>query len=118
MKHQNGTPKLNMCEDHRRSVIRNQIISFVNNGVLQTTTARAKEIKRRVERLITIAREGSDFNIIRRITKELPYDKLAVKKLIMDIAPRYTERPGGYTRLYSLGKRMSDTAPISRLEWV
>ena len=70
------------------------------------------------EKLVTVARKGNDFNTIRRIKQLLPYDDKAAKKLIQEIAPKYVDRPGGYTRVIPLGRRASDTATIARLEWV
>lgn len=99
-------------------MIRNQIIHFINYGFLQTTKPRIKEVQKTVEKLVTIARKGWEFNTIRRIKQELPYDAKAAEKLIKQIAPKYLSRPGGYTRVIHLGRRASDTAPISRLEWV
>lgn len=116
--HQFGRNKLNVKQGHRKALMRNQAISFINHGILQTTTTHVKAIKSFVERLVTIARKGDDFNTIRRIKQALPYDEKAVFKLIKEIAPRYVTRPGGYTRSYFLGRRPSDTASISRLEWV
>jgi large subunit ribosomal protein L17 len=116
--HQSGNKKLNMRSPHRTSVLRNQIISFIINGKLKTTKARVKVVQQMVEKLVTVARRGNDFNTIRRIAKEIPYKKEAVDKLIKEIAPRYVERPGGYTRVYPMGRRLSDTAVIARLEWV
>lgn len=116
--HQNGRKKLNMKPAHRKALIRNQIIHLIKFGILQTTKVRAKEIQRRAERIVTIARVGADFNTIRRVKALLPYDQDAVIKLIKEIAPKYVGRPGGYTRVISLGRRTSDTAPIARLEWV
>jgi large subunit ribosomal protein L17 len=118
MKHQNGRRKLNMKPAHRKAVLRNQAISLIKNGSLKSTKIRVKEVQRFVEKLVTIAREGYNFNTIRRIKSKLPYDASAVKMLIAEIAPKYVDRPGGYTRLYSLGRRTSDTAPVARLEWV
>jgi len=118
MKHQYGRRKLNLRSAHRKAMLRNQIIHFIKNGVLQTTKPRVKEVQSMTEKLVTIARKGYDFNTIRRLKKELPYDALAVTKLIKEIAPKYESRPGGYTRVINLGQRVSDTAPIARLEWV
>lgn len=118
MMHQNGRKKLNMKSGHRKALIRNQIIHLIKFGVLQTTKVRAKEVQRQAERIVTLARVGNDFNTIRRIKAMLPYDMDAVAKLIKEIAPKYVSRPGGYTRVISLGRRVSDTAPIARLEWV
>ncbi len=118
MKHQIGKKKLNIRAPHRRALLRNQAIHFIKNGVLQTTKARAKEVQKLVEKTVTVARNGYDFNTIRRVRKILPYDFKMVEKLIKEIAPKYVDRPGGYTRMIPMGKRPSDTATIARLEWV
>ena len=118
MNHQNGRKKLNMKSPHRVAVLRNQSIHLIKFGFLQTTKARAKEVQRFVERLVTIARVGVHFNTIRRLNQFLPYDTKAVKKLLEEVAPKYKTRPGGYTRVIPLGMRASDTATIARLEWV
>lgn len=118
MMHQNGRKKLNMRSDHRKSVLRNQMIHLIKYGFLQTTKARVKEVQRLIEKMVTLARTGYDFNTIRRVNQLLPYDKAAAVKLIKEIAPKYVSRPGGYTRVISLGRRVSDTAPIARIEWV
>ena len=118
MMHQNGRKKLNMKSAHRKALIRNQIIHLIKFGVLQTTKVRAKEVQRQAERIVTLARTGYDFNTIRQVKALLPYDAAAVVKLIKEIAPKYVDRPGGYTRVTLLGRRTSDTAPIARLSWV
>ncbi len=118
MNHQFGRRKLNVNSSHRKALLRNQIIHLIKFGVLQSTRARVKEVQSLAEKMVTIARKGYDFNTIRRMNKELPYDSNAVVKLIKEIAPRYVGRPGGYTRVIPLGKRTSDTATIARLEWV
>lgn len=118
MNHQNGRKKLNMHPAHKRSVMRNQAILLIEHGALVTTKARAKEVRRFAEKLVTIAREGNHFNARRRAKALLPYKDEALVKLFLEIAPRYTQRPGGYTRIIPLGRRVSDTAEIARLEWV
>ena len=118
MNHQSGKKKLNRKAPHRRAMLRNQVIHMVKYGFLQTTKPRIKEVQKMAERIVTIARKGYDFNTIRRVNQLLPYDKKAVVKLIKEIAPKYVDRPGGYTRVIPLGRRQSDTAPIARLEWV
>lgn len=118
MIHQNGRKKLNLKAPHRRALLRNQAIHMINYGHLVSTKARVKETKRLVERIITIARTGNTFNARRRVHALLPYDDKAVIKLFNEIAPQYVSRPGGYTRIIPLGKRMSDTATVARLEWV
>jgi large subunit ribosomal protein L17 len=118
MMHQNGRKKLNVKSGHRKALLRNQVIHLITYGVLQTTKVRAKEVQRKAEKMVTIARDGYNFNTIRRLKSELPYNAAAVTKLIKEIAPKYVSRPGGYTRIIPLGARTSDTAPIARLEWV
>jgi large subunit ribosomal protein L17 len=118
MNHQSGKVKLNLKPAHKRSLMRNQVIHFITYGKLITTKARAKEVQRLTERLVTIARQGNNFNTQRRIKAMLPYKAQAIKSLFTDIAPKYTQRAGGYTRLISLGRRTSDTAKLALLEWV
>jgi large subunit ribosomal protein L17 len=118
MKHQSGKRKLNLKPAHGKALIRNQVIHLINYGCLQTTKARIKQVQRIAEKIVTIARRGGDFNTIRRVKQLLPYNEKAVDKLIKEIAPKYVDRPGGYTRVIPLGRRGSDTAVIARLEWV
>lgn len=118
MNHQNGRQKLNLKSAHRKSLLRNQTIHLIKYGFLQTTKAKVKEVQRMAEKIVTISRDGYNFNTIRRIKQALPYDEAAVKKMIQEIAPKYVNRPGGYTRVIPLGRRESDTAPMARLEWV
>jgi large subunit ribosomal protein L17 len=118
MRHQNGRKKLNLKPAHKRSLMRNQTIHLITYGHLVTTKATAKEVQRFAEKLVTIARVGNDFNSRRRAKALLPYVDAALVKLFKEIAPKYVDRNGGYTRLISLGARVSDTASIARLEWV
>ena len=118
MNHQKDRKKLNLSAKHRSALLRNQVISLILHGHITTTKARAKETRRFAERMVTLARKGNNFNNRRRAKQMLPYNDDALNKLFVEIAPRYTERPGGYTRIYSLGRRPSDTAEIARLEWV
>ena len=118
MRHQNSKKKLNLKSSHRRSLLRNQVIHLITYGHLVSTKARVKEVQRFAEKLVTIAREGNEFNARRRAKALLPYKDEALIKLFKEIAPRYVERPGGYTRIIPMGRRVSDTAYISRLEWV
>lgn len=118
MKHQVDRKKLNLKSPHRRSLLRNQVISLIENGHLVSTKARIKEVRRMAEKLVTLARQGNTFPVRRLAKMVLPYKDTALDKLFKEIAPQYTERPGGYTRIIPLGKRISDTATIARLEWV
>lgn len=118
MMHQNGRKKLNLETAHRLSLIRNQVMILIEYGHLVTTKARAKEVRRFAEKLVTLARVGRDFNTRRRAKALMPYKQEVLDKLFDDIAPRYVTRPGGYTRMIPLGNRISDTASMARLEWV
>ncbi|BDC34345.1 50S ribosomal protein L17 [Candidatus Dependentiae bacterium Noda2021] len=118
MKHQSGKVKLNLKPAHKRSMIRNQTIHLITYGHLVSTKANVKEVQRYAEKLVTIAREGNNFNARRRALSLLPYKEEALVKLFKEIAPNYVSRPGGYTRVISLGRRVSDTALVARLEWV
>ncbi|MCA9769969.1 50S ribosomal protein L17 [Candidatus Dependentiae bacterium] len=118
MKHQNGRKKLNVKSSHKRSLLRNQTIHLITYGHLTSTRALVKEVQRYVEKLVTIARVGNTFNARRRAYALLPYKKEALLRLFKDVAPKYIDRPGGYTRVIPMGQRSSDTAKIARLEWV
>jgi len=118
MQHQIDKKKLNLKAPHRRAMLRNQVIMLIEHGHLVTTKARVKEVRRLAEKLVTLARKGNTFNVRRRAKAILPYKDQALVKLFKEIAPKYTDRPGGYTRIIPLGKRVSDTATIARLEWV
>lgn len=118
MRHQSGRKKLNVTSSHKRSLMRNQTIHLITYGSLTSTKTQVKEVQRFAEKLVTLARKGNDFNTRRRVKALLPYKEEAILKLLKEIAPRYTERPGGYTRVVPMGQRRSDTATIARLEWV
>jgi large subunit ribosomal protein L17 len=118
MKHQIDRRKLNLKPAHRLAMIRNQAIIMIEHGHLTSTKATIKEVRRFVEKLVTLARVGNDFNSRRRAKAILPYKEEALKRLFLDIAPRYVNRPGGYTRIIPLGDRLQDTAKMARLEWV
>lgn len=118
MKHQSGKRKLNLKGSHRTAMLRNQVIHLITYGHVVSTKANVKETQRLAERLVTIARVGNEFNARRRAKALLPYKEEALIKLFAEVAPRYVERPGGYTRVIPLGRRISDTAVIARLEWV
>jgi large subunit ribosomal protein L17 len=118
MRHQNGRKKLNVKPSHKRSLLRNQVIILIDNGHIVSTKARIKEVRKFAEKLVTIARKGNTFEFRRRAKMLLPYKDATLDKLFVEIAPRYTQRPGGYTRMIPMGKRISDTATVARLEWV
>lgn len=118
MRHRIGRKKLNVKPAHRRSLLRNQVAHLITHGSLTSTKVQVKEVQRLAEKLVTIARDGADFNAQRRVKQLLPYSDEVVAKLFKDIAPKYKQRPGGYTRVVPLGKRTSDTATVACLSWV
>ena len=118
MRHQNNRVKLNLKPSHRRAYLRNHVIHLITYGHLTTTKVALKEVKRLAEKLVTVAREGNNFNARRRALAMIPYKEEALVKLFKEIAPRYIDRQGGYTRIIPLGRRISDTATMGRLEWV
>lgn len=118
MNHQIKNKKLNLSSKHRKAFLRNQVLHFIKFGKLETTLARVKEVRRLVEKAVTIAKKGNEFNNRRKVIKMLPYDPDAVLKLFVEIAPNYVERLGGYTRINKLGVRLNDTAVIGLLTWV
>ncbi len=118
MIHQSGKRKLNLKPSHKKALIRNQVIHLITYGHLTSTKAQVKEVQRFAEKMVTVAREGNNFNARRRAKALLPYKDEALLKLFTEIAPKYTHRNGGYTRVIPMGKRMSDTATIAKLEWV
>ena len=118
MNHQNGKKKLNLKYSHRIAMLRNQLMHLIENGFLVSTKARVKEVQKLADKVVTIARVGNDFNARRRVHALLPYKPEVVVRLFTTIAPKYVERPGGYTRIIPMGKRVSDTATIARIEWV
>jgi len=118
MIHQNKKKKLNLRYPHRISMLRNQVISLIENGKLITTEPSAKEARRLAEKVVTIAKKGNDFNSRRKAKALLPYKEEALVKLFTEIAPKYVNRAGGYTRVVKLPQRIGDTAPMSYVEWV
>jgi large subunit ribosomal protein L17 len=118
MKHQSGYKKLNRSGPHRKAMLRNQVMTLIKYGHLVTTKTRAKEVRRFAEKLVTLARKGNTFEVRRRALMLLPYEDASLDMLFKEIAPRYKHRPGGYTRIIPLGRRVSDTSSMAKLEWV
>ena len=96
--------------------MRNMATNLFRHGRIETTTAKAKELRPYAERLITLARQGDVH--ARRLAGRKIQDRAVLGKLFDDIAPRYTERPGGYTRILKLGNRKGDAAEMSLIELV
>ena len=111
-----GQRKLGMPTDQRKAMLRNQVTSFLENGKITTTVTRAKETRSMAEKMITLGKKGTlaaRRQALAYITKED-----VVTKLFNEIAPKYAERNGGYTRIYKLGERRGDAAQMAVLELV
>ena len=108
--------KLGRPTDQRRAMLRNLVTSLLKEGKITTTDTRAKETKRMAEKMITLAKRG-DLHARRQVLAYV-FDETVVKNLFDDIAPRYAERNGGYTRALKLGPRRGDAAEIVILELV
>lgn len=100
----------------RKALLRGLMVSLVEHGRIKTTVARAKEVRRHIERVVTLGRKG-DLNSLRLIIARLANKDLATD-LVKNIAPRFKDRPGGYTRVVKIGRRPGDTAEMAFLEFV
>ncbi|QQY79386.1 LSU ribosomal protein L17P [Keratinibaculum paraultunense] len=108
--------KLGRPTAHRKAMLRNQVTSLFRNGRIETTVPRAKETQRMAEKMITLAKRG-DLHARRQVLAYI-YDEDVVTKLFEEIAPNYSERDGGYTRVLKLGPRRGDGAEIAIIELV
>jgi large subunit ribosomal protein L17 len=125
MRHRVAHRKLGRVTEHRIAMLRNQASALLQHEHLETTVARAKELRPFVERIITLAKRslnapaGATHNITARraVSRDIA-DREVVQKLFDTIAPRFSERPGGYTRLYRLGHRRGDAAERAQVELV
>jgi large subunit ribosomal protein L17 len=115
-RHANAGRKLSRNTSHRKALLDNLVRAVILNESIRTTTPKAKETRRLVERVITKARENT--LAARRIVHKTVRDQAALAKLFGSIGPRFKERPGGYTRLVHLENRLGDNAPMSILELV
>lgn len=116
MRHRNAGRKLGRSSSHRRAMLRNMVTSLFEHERIQTTDAKAKEVRRVAEKCITLGKRGGLH--ARRQALSLIRSKAVVAKLFDEISPRFAERPGGYTRILKLGNRKGDNAPVSILELV
>lgn len=108
--------KLNRSSSHRIALNRNQATALLRHGRIKTTLPKAKNLQSYVEKLITTAR-GGDLHARRLVAKEI-HDQDILRKLMDEVAPRYANRPGGYTRVYKLGTRRGDNTQEALIELV
>lgn len=116
MRHQKKGRRLGVQPDHRRLLLANLACSVLEHGRVKTTETRAKEVKPLVEKAITMGKSGDLHS--RRLVISMLRNKKISYALFNEIAPRYAERPGGYTRILKLGPRQGDAAPMVYLELV
>ena len=116
MRHGHGLRKLNRTSEHRLAMLRNMMNSLIEHEVIKTTVPKAKELRRVVEPMITLAKDATLAN------RRLAFDRLrsrdSVSKLFNDLGPRFKVRPGGYTRILKMGFRVGDNAPMALVELV
>jgi large subunit ribosomal protein L17 len=116
MRHRQGLRKLNRTSSHRLAMLRNMTVSLLKHEAIKTTLPKAKELRRVVEPLITLAKEPTVAN--RRLAFNRLRDRDIVTKLFSELGPRYQTRPGGYTRILKMGFRVGDNAPMAFVELV
>jgi len=116
VRHQRSGRKLGRDSAHRKALYANLVCSLVEHGRIRTTEAKAKEVRPVAEEMITLGRRG-DVAAARQAVAFLR-SKPVVRKLFADVAPRFADRPGGYTRIVKIGPRQGDAAPMAYLELV
>ena len=116
MRHGHGLRKLNRSSEHRLAMLRNMMNSLIEHEAIKTTLPKAKELRRVIEPMITLAKEPTVAN--RRLAFNRLRDRDSVVKLFNELGPRYKARPGGYTRILKMGFRVGDNAPMAFVELV
>ena len=116
MRHGHGLRKLNRTSSHRLAMLQNMMNSLLQHEAIKTTLPKAKELRRVVEPMITLAKVDSVAN--RRLAFARLRDDASVAKLFTNLGPRYNSRPGGYTRILKMGFRVGDNAPMAFVELV
>ena len=116
MRHRKSGRKLGRNSSHRKAMFRNMATSLVRHETIKTTLPKAKELRRVIEPLITLAKIDGVAN--RRLAFDRLRDKEAVGKLFSDLGPRFKERPGGYLRILKMGPRPGDAAPMALVQLV
>ncbi|HAK06259.1 MAG TPA: 50S ribosomal protein L17, partial [Spartobacteria bacterium] len=116
MRHQKKTLKLGRTAEHRKALLANQVCGLIEHERIKTTLAKAKAVRPLAEKIVTLGKNGSLH--ARRNALSILRQKDAVNKLFDEIAPRSTDRNGGYTRIVKLGQRKSDSASMAFIEWV
>jgi large subunit ribosomal protein L17 len=115
MRHLNSGRKLNRSGSHRKALFRNMVLSLIRHGRIMTTDAKAKELRRFADKMVTLGKQGD--LAARRMAFAFMQSRDAVKKLFDEIAPQFKERAGGYTRVIKFDRRRGDAAPLSVIEF-
>ncbi|MCK5525274.1 MAG: 50S ribosomal protein L17 [Thiomargarita sp.] len=116
MRHRNKGRQLNRTSSHRKAMFKNLAVSIIRHELIKTTLPKAKEVRGKLEPLITLAKKDSVAN--RRLAYARLRDREMVTKLFNELGPRYKERPGGYLRVLKCGFRTGDKAPMAIVELV
>ena len=116
MRHGNGYRKLNRTHEHRKAMFANMVCSIIEHEQIKTTVPKAKELKRIIDKIITLGKKGDPH--ARRIAGSRIRQDDAVKKLFDILGPRYKDRAGGYSRVLKAGYRYGDMAPMAIIELV
>ena len=116
MRHRSGLRKLNRTSAHRLAMLRNMMVSLIKHEAIKTTLPKAKELRRVIEPMITLAKEPTLAN--KRLAFSRLRDREAVVKLFGELGPRFAARQGGYTRILKMGFRVGDNAPMAYMELV
>jgi len=116
MRHKVAGRKLGRSSSHRRAIFRNLVTDLLSYEKITTTEAKAKEVRSLAEKMITLGKKGGLHS--RRQVLSFVIDKKVTEKVFNDLAPKYAERPGGYTRIVKLGPRLGDGAAMVQLELV
>jgi len=114
MRHLKSGRKLGRTSSHRKALFRNMVTSLLEHEQIQTTDAKAKELRRVADKMITLGKRGGLHS--RRLAAAYIRKRSVVSKLFGEVAERFKDRPGGYTRIIKLGVRRGDAAPISLIE--
>lgn len=116
MRHKHGYRKLNRTSSHRKALLKNMAIALIEREKIETTVPKAKELRRYIEKLVTVSREA-DLNTHRKVFASLQH-KEATKKIIAEIAPKYVGRNGGYTSIVKTRIRRGDATQMAFLSFV
>ncbi|MBO5943954.1 MAG: 50S ribosomal protein L17 [Clostridia bacterium] len=111
-----GTRKLGRTSDHRKAMLRGMVTYLIENGQIETTVTRAKEVKAMAEKMITVAKDSS-LHSIRQVYSYITKEAVA-KKLMEEVAPKYADKNGGYTRIIKTGPRRGDAAEMCIIELI